>query len=199
MAHGLALDHAAWSSPWKARSVRDKGVLSGGLLMAAIALPPLFRHLCAFGYKGAGEALGIPVPFLWQLMLASPKAWVQPDPFENGDERMIKGLYSATFDKHTWQGKAAIRNFLRSAPDLTKFLAETCSGDPLAALERAVFYVEGALLRPRLFFDGAQELFDEVLDAKLRSNGFSSMEAGREFYLLVRDHLDVLHKLRGGS
>ena len=41
MAHGLALDHAAWSSPWRVRSVRDKGVLSGGLLLGAIALPAL--------------------------------------------------------------------------------------------------------------------------------------------------------------
>lgn len=40
MAHGLALDHAAWSSPWRGRSVRDKAVLSLGLLVAAIALPP---------------------------------------------------------------------------------------------------------------------------------------------------------------
>lgn len=39
MAHGLALDHAAWSSPWRVRSVRDKGVLSGGLLLGAITLP----------------------------------------------------------------------------------------------------------------------------------------------------------------
>lgn len=38
--HGLALDHAAWSSPWRARSVRDKGVLAGGLLLAALTLPP---------------------------------------------------------------------------------------------------------------------------------------------------------------
>ena len=40
MASGLALDHAAWSSPWRLRSVRDKGVLSGSLLIAAISLPP---------------------------------------------------------------------------------------------------------------------------------------------------------------
>jgi cobalt/nickel transport system permease protein len=41
MAHGLALDHAAWSSPWRGRSVRDKGVLSLGLLVAAVSLPPV--------------------------------------------------------------------------------------------------------------------------------------------------------------
>lgn len=40
MAHGLALDHAAWSSPWRTRSLRDKGTLSLGLLLAAVALPP---------------------------------------------------------------------------------------------------------------------------------------------------------------
>ena len=40
MASGLALDHAAWSSPWRLRSLRDKGVLSGSLLIAAISLPP---------------------------------------------------------------------------------------------------------------------------------------------------------------
>lgn len=41
MSHGLTLDHAAWSSPWRARSVRDKGLLSGGLLLSAITLPPI--------------------------------------------------------------------------------------------------------------------------------------------------------------
>ncbi|PFG17887.1 cobalt/nickel transport system permease protein [Propionicimonas paludicola] len=41
MSHGLALDHAAWSSPWRARSLRDKGVLCLGLLLAAICLPPV--------------------------------------------------------------------------------------------------------------------------------------------------------------
>lgn len=40
MAHGLALDHAAWASPWRERSFRDKGVLSLGLLAAALVLPP---------------------------------------------------------------------------------------------------------------------------------------------------------------
>ncbi len=39
MAHGLALDHAAWSSPWRVRSVRDKAALSLGLLLVAVSLP----------------------------------------------------------------------------------------------------------------------------------------------------------------
>jgi cobalt/nickel transport system permease protein len=39
VAHGLTLDVAAWASPWRTRSVRDKGVLAGGLLIAAVTLP----------------------------------------------------------------------------------------------------------------------------------------------------------------
>jgi cobalt/nickel transport system permease protein len=41
MTHGLTLDHAAWSSPWRVRSLRDKSVLSIGLLISAIVLPPV--------------------------------------------------------------------------------------------------------------------------------------------------------------
>ncbi len=40
MAHSLILDEAAWASPWRGRSVRDKAVLSGGLLVLSISLPP---------------------------------------------------------------------------------------------------------------------------------------------------------------
>ncbi len=41
MAHGLAMDQAAWTSPWRTRSVRDKAVLTLGLLLAAVTLPPV--------------------------------------------------------------------------------------------------------------------------------------------------------------
>lgn len=40
MSRPLALDHAAWSSPWRTRSVRDKGFLVAGLLLCALVLPP---------------------------------------------------------------------------------------------------------------------------------------------------------------
>ncbi len=37
--HGLALDTAAWDSPWRHRAVRDKATLAFGLLTCALALP----------------------------------------------------------------------------------------------------------------------------------------------------------------
>lgn len=49
MAYGLALDHAAWSSPWRTRSLRDKAVLSLGLLLAAVTLPPVPGGLAVAG------------------------------------------------------------------------------------------------------------------------------------------------------
>jgi cobalt/nickel transport system permease protein len=38
---GLTIDHLAWASPWRERSVRDKAALALGLLLAAVILPPL--------------------------------------------------------------------------------------------------------------------------------------------------------------
>lgn len=40
MSGGLALDDAAWNSPWLHRDVRDKAVLSLGLIVLALVLPP---------------------------------------------------------------------------------------------------------------------------------------------------------------
>ena len=40
-ARGLALDDAAWASPWRTRRVLDKAVLALGLLTCAVSLPPL--------------------------------------------------------------------------------------------------------------------------------------------------------------
>lgn len=37
--HGLAIDAAAWASPWRRRRVRDKAVLSLGLVACAITMP----------------------------------------------------------------------------------------------------------------------------------------------------------------
>lgn len=39
MSAGLALDNAAWDSPWRQRAVRDKAVLAFGLIAAALVLP----------------------------------------------------------------------------------------------------------------------------------------------------------------
>ncbi len=54
---GLALDTAAWASPWRERAVRDKTVLAGGLLACALFLPPWPGGLGA-GLAAAAVMLG---------------------------------------------------------------------------------------------------------------------------------------------
>lgn len=61
--HGLEIDHIAWASPWRARSVRDKAVLSLGLLLAAVALPPLPGSVMVAGV-GLAILLG-PIGMTW--------------------------------------------------------------------------------------------------------------------------------------
>lgn len=36
---GLVVDRAAWASPWRARAVRDKALLCGGLVIVSVASP----------------------------------------------------------------------------------------------------------------------------------------------------------------
>lgn len=67
MSHGLALDHAAWSSPWRLRSVRDKGVLCAGLLLAALCLPPVPGGLAVVAIS-LGLLLG-PIRVGWTRLL----------------------------------------------------------------------------------------------------------------------------------
>lgn len=56
-ARGLALDDAAWSSPWRTRRVLDKAVLALGLLACAVALPPVPGGVLA-GFAALAIMLG---------------------------------------------------------------------------------------------------------------------------------------------
>jgi hypothetical protein len=165
-----------------------------------INLPPLIQYIAHEGYRRCGEALGIPIPFLWQWMTCSQTAWTEADPFEDNRDSIVDNMLAATFDKHTWQGKGAMKRFLSTCKPVKAWLNQNCTGDQFTALERAVFYAEGALLRPRLFFDGARQFYDHVLSAKLVSNGIPQLESGYEFYKLVQanlDHLDALRSSKG--
>lgn len=162
----------------------------------ALGVPPLFSHITFECYRRSGEVLGIPIPFILQWMCASEEAFLAKDPFEIGEDVMMHGVHAATFDKHTWKGKAALRNFIKQCQPVKQWLNKNCTGDHFGALERAVFYTEGAILRPRLYFNGASQFFDDVLDAKLVSNGMPDPKLGREFYRLVQENLPQLNELR---
>jgi hypothetical protein len=163
----------------------------------AVKLPPLFRYVSSTGLGWMQSAMAMILPLVWQMVCASPEVKVGPDPFlEFKDDVKIGKCYAATLDKHTWTGKAAIGRFCGHKPIHEWFAAHPWV-EAKKAMERAVFYVEGAILIPRLGYYGAESIFWDVLKDKLALNGFKSFEEGLEFYALVGANLAALHKMRG--
>lgn len=74
---GLVVDRAAWSSPWRARSLGDKALLCLGLLGVAVAAPGwlvpvvVFVACCALALVAARIS-----PGLWFGVLAAPAAFL---------------------------------------------------------------------------------------------------------------------------
>lgn len=161
-------------------------------------MPVLIAYLSRRPFLAHGDAMCVPVPLIWQRICASSQAWTGDDPFEICENEKIGHVHAATFDKHTWQGKAAIKKLLAEGESLRFFLQSRCipESEWLPAFERAVFYVEGAILRPRLYYDGAETVFWDILDIKTKTNGFANLEEAKRFYDLMQAQLPRLNKLR---
>jgi len=169
-------------------------------IFEALDMPPLLQFISYECFRRSGEQIGFTTPFVWQWMLTGDKAWTAADPFETWDDVYLHGVLAAALDKHTWQGKRAIRSFKSGCQPVRQALNRLCFGDHTAALERAVFYTEGALLRPRLYFQtptgSAADWYHEILAEKMLSNGFRSFEDGLEFYNIVQANLPDLNAKR---
>lgn len=187
----LASRFNPWSEP-----TPDAASSAKSFYFEKAELPVGIEHAVRLGFK-IGEALHAPIPAVWSLMCGSSTMEAGLDPFDKGQEMpKIGPIYAATYDKHTRLGKAAARIFMSSCHPVMAFAEKHIADKPLPALERAIFYVEGALLRPRLKFDTADSLFDSVLAAKMADNGLPSFEVGKEFYALVQTHLPSLNAIR---
>ena len=163
---------------------------------SAMQVPALFRYISLRGLAWAQSFMAMSIPLIWQMVCASPQVVTGEDPFhEHMDDVKIGNAYAATLDKHTWAGKAAITKFCFQAPIKEWFDAHPWV-DAKASMERAVFYVEGAILAPRLVYCGSAELFWQVLQDKMKLNGFKSFDEGMEFYKLVGENMSLLHQLR---
>lgn len=160
---------------------------------------PIVRLFATLGKKAANEALHIPIPFIWHLMEVSKSASITEDPFENNDDTLVGTTYGAALDKHTYQGKAAINKFAANCKPVREWLDAHPGVDRMALVERAVFYVEGALLRPRLYYDLSHELYNDVLRDKLAVTKVASLSEGIQFFNLVSVNLSVLNTIRKGA
>lgn len=67
--HAHAVDDAAWESPWRRRSVRDKACLSVGLVLTALLAPPFpGTVLVAIAVILLTRAAGVPLRLLCRMM-----------------------------------------------------------------------------------------------------------------------------------
>lgn len=168
-------------------------------ILEALGIPVLFRVLTTLNYRATGEALNIPLPFVYAYLLQSAHAEEKPDYFPGSIGEKVNGLHSAAYDKHTWAGKAAVKKFIAACSQLGKRLYEY-GVDPsnhVAAIERAIFYTEGGILSPRLSYQGSDSIYYEVLARKVTSGGqLPNLDAALEFYKLVRDNISTLRQIR---
>lgn len=163
---------------------------------AASDMPPLIAFLSKAGKSVVGEALGYPVPMVYGLMCESETMGTETDPMENWDDTKIGRVYAATFDKHTWDGKACYGQFRSAFAPLKKFFKEHPHIHSKEAHEMAMFYVEGGILRPRLKFDRSLELYWDTLDGLMFMDGIRTREEGVALYKVVQSGLNVLNDLR---
>lgn len=164
--------------------------------MAEIKLPPVLQFIAMENVRATNETLALAIPSVWQLMCASTWAKVGTDPFDDGKDEVIGAVLSCTYDQHTKEGARAIGRLTNYNPAIQAELEKRPGVNAKGAMNRAVFYTDGAVLRPRLEFEGSKQLFDEILDAKLLSNGFASPEDGRKFYDVVASQKPQLDAIR---
>lgn len=167
------------SSP-KSRSVCHASALEP---LDTLDLPPLPRFLTSYG-KGF-EKLGLAVPRVWHMVENADVEIVENRPDEFGDE-MIAGLPACAIDKHTREGKLAIRHFVKALG--TTFTEEQ--------IGYAVFRVEGAHLDRELVFDGSEGLKIADVEGTYRRLGLTSREHMLEVAELIRQNRELLNRAR---
>ena len=103
--------------------------------------------------------LGAGLGMVWQLALVSPTQIVRDDP-DLLDDGQIGAYTGATFDKHTSEGKRAVKYWLKSCPEIEKYVSQILK--PETSVSEAVgmllFDWEGSRCRRRLDYEGSATL-----------------------------------------
>lgn len=163
--------------------------------------PALIAHLAERTKMVASEELGVPGQIIWSMM-ADPEGSIGavPDRFPPESDPLVAGCPASAYDKHTWEGKASLKYFVKACEPVRSFLDELdipkSDVDPqlkqrMDIVGRAVFYTEGGVLDRKVAFQGSQELYDQVLYDKLALSGVGQEET-EELLELVHSRLDEL-------
>lgn len=136
-----------------------------------MGFPPLLTYVIEAGSRRSREGLFIPLALAWEAMIKSP--WVKAETFPelSGAKDLIAGLPPASFDTHTQDGKRAFAYFAKACDPVREFFDARPYLNKVKTLGIAVFIFEGALLNPRLLYDGHDVLYRAVMDVELQDVG----------------------------
>lgn len=166
-------------------------------LYTALKMPSALAYAIEADVRFGGDVLTSAGPVVWALLSASEWMRADRDYVDEVDVPLIRSVPASTFDRHTRIGQQVVRQLLREHEPLQDFFSRHPHADRLASALRALFYVEGGILRPRLHFEGSEQLYWSILEAKFASTGLPTLEGGGyELLRLMRDALPEINALR---
>jgi hypothetical protein len=151
---------AVWhSSGVESRGERRVGPGDLDALMrtyAGLGVPEQLIEAVAVAVKKAREPFVLLLPLLWLAAAGSEAEFVDP-PF--APLRLVNGVPICALDRHTRLGCQAIKRFAQENAEIARFLTERgCRSGGEGALRMAVFYADGALVRPSFRWRHSAEL-----------------------------------------
>jgi hypothetical protein len=167
-------------------------------LYRELSLPTSVACMIEWDVEFGGDVLTATGPAVWALMSASRGLTVATDPLDPGGQfPQVGRVYGSAFDRHTHLGKRAIGILLNQSAALSGFFKKHTQANPMDCLLRAVFYVEGSILRPKLSYEGSAALYWAILEDKFRSTGIPALEpVGLELLGLTQAELPRLNEIR---
>lgn len=178
--------------PWKRRAPTDRTALC-----EALGLPPALAIAIERDVAFGGDVLTSAGPIAWVLLKSSQTISTGPDSFEPAGTELIKGVLASSFDRHTRLGRAVLAKMLRDHQPWVDFFDRHKLAGPMECVMRALFYLEGGILRPRLSYDRSSELYWSILQAKFATTGIASLdEDGWELLELVREAMPEINARR---
>ena len=166
----------------------------GGLMRtyAGLGVPEALLEAVATAIRKTREPLALFLPLLWLAAAASKTELVDSSPPPCGQ---IDGVPLYALDKHTRLGRQAFDRFAKESAPIAQFLAEHDRSWNTAALGMAVFYADGALVRPALQWRGSAELAAKGVAADFHKVHVAA-GIGAALIQLVRAHVADLDAIR---
>jgi hypothetical protein len=166
-------------------------------LYRAHGMPSVLQYAIENDIAFGGDALTSAACVVWARLSASTQVDARPDLMGDAPSLMIGGVPAATYDRYTRIGRWVLAKLLREHQPWKTFFSHFSAAQPLQCVMRALFYIEGGKLHPRLNYEGAADLYWSVLEAKFASTGIPSMDQGGwELLSLTREALPQIISLR---